>query len=404
MSIGWLENWLDNSEQSIKRMQLRIKGRRKGSDSTVQLYAYGVRDYLQFINLKEGPDSAIQSIRDGKVDPTLTIDDWIDDLLQRVSSGTARKYIGGVKRWLQVNKVTVEWSDIEMPIYESVEEDRSPTTEELRQILTYTYLLRDRAVVLCAASSGLRIRTLLSLTYGDCDFKSSDDVVVVIVNSAPGRKIRGKRAFVTFFSPEARETLLAYRKEREKRGEKITSESYLFPATTDKSKRISTATFRVQWLRILKRAGLDQKGEGGKWHELHFHVLRKWFETRCKIAGVKASFYQHWMTHKGGKDPETYLDASYFKPVFKEHATEYRKVIPYLALKTISETTLKMVQNSLKDRNDETEALKARIEELEKKNLELKKQLNGYVLSGSQVSELLRRIEKLEKQARKRNS
>jgi len=286
-----------------------------------------------------------------------------------------------------------------MPVYESVEEDRSPTTEELRQILTYTYLLRDKAAILCAASSGLRIRTLLSLAYGDCDFTSFDDVVVVIVNSAPGRKIRGNKAFVTFFSPEARETLLAYRTEREKRGEQITSETYLFPATTDRSKPISTGTFRVQWLRILKRSGLAQKSEGGKWHELHFHVLRKWFETRCKIAGVKASFYQYWMTHKGGKDPETYLDTSYFKPVFKEHVTEYRKVIPYLALKTISETTLKMVQNSLKERDDETKTLRARIEELEKKNSELKQRLNGYVLNESQVSELLRRIEKLENQA-----
>lgn len=73
MRIGWLENWLDNSEQSIKRMQLRIKGRRKGSDSAVRLYAYGVRDYLQFIDVREGPDTAIQSMRKGKINPSLTI-------------------------------------------------------------------------------------------------------------------------------------------------------------------------------------------------------------------------------------------------------------------------------------------------------------------------------------------
>jgi len=396
MGVGWLENWLENSEQSIKRMQMRIKGRKKGSDSTVQLYAFGVRDYLQFIDLKDGPDKAVQSMREGKIDPTLTIDDWIDNLLQRVSSGTARKYIGGVKRWLQVNKIPVEWDDIEMPVYESVEEDRAPTTEELRTILTYAYQLRDKAIILCATSSGLRIGTLLSLTYGDCNFTFFDEIVVVTVKPAPGRKIRGKKAFITFFSPEARETFLAYKTQREKRGEKMTAESFLFPATTEKTKPMSTATFRVQWLRILKRAGLAQKSEGGKWHELHFHVLRKWFETRCKIAGVKPSFYQHWMTHKGGKDPETYLDASYFKPLFDEHAAEYRKVIPHLAIKTVSETTMKLLQNSLKERDQSVEALRARIEELEKKNVELKQRLNGTMLTSDQVNQLLKRIEKLE--------
>ena len=385
MGTSWLENWLENSERSIKRMQRRIKGRKKGSDATVELYAFGVRDYLGSLNL-ESPDKAIQLMQQKKVDPTTTIDEWIDVLLERVSSGTARKYIGGVKRWLQVNKIPVNWNDIEMPVYESEEEDRAPTTEDLHTILNYIYHLRDKAVVFCALSSGLRIGTLLTLTWGDCNFDFFDDVVVVVVKSAPGRKIRGKKAFITFFGPEAREALLAYKLDREKQGEQITAETYLFPATTNKTKPISVATFRVQWIRILERSGLAQKSEGGKWHELHFHVLRKWFETKCKIAGVKASFYQHWMTHKGGKDPETYLDRSYFKPILDEHVVEYRKAIPQLTLKTVSESTLKTLQKSLK--------------QLERENLELKQRLNGFTLSGDQVTELLRRIEKLEKQAK----
>jgi len=133
---------------------------------------------------------------------------------------------------------------------------------------------------------------------------------------------------------------------------------------------------------------LAQKSEGGKWHELHFHVLRKWFETRCKIAGVKPSFYQHWMTHKGGKDPETYLDASYFKPLFDEHAAEYRKVIPHLAIKTVSETTMKLLQNSLKERDQSVEALRARIEELDRKNLELKQRMNDYSKRNEEMQQL----------------
>jgi ribosomal protein L40E len=45
--------------------------------------------------------------------------------------------------------------------------------------------------------------------------------------------------------------------------------------------------------------------------------------------------------------------------------------------------------------------LQQKITELEKKNEELKQRLNGYSLSNEQIAELLRRIEKLEKQAQK---
>jgi len=46
------------------------------------------------------------------------------------------------------------------------------------------------------------------------------------------------------------------------------------------------------------------------------------------------------------------------------------------------------------------EKLKRSLEELRKENQEMRERLNGYSLSGDQVAELLRRIEKLEKQAK----
>ena len=62
---------------------------------------------------------------------------------------------------------------------------------------------------------------------------------------------------------------------------------------------------------------------------------------------------------------------------------------------------MRLLQNSLKERDQSVEALRARVEQLEKRNLELKQRLNGTILTGDQVAELLSRIEKLEKQAQK---
>jgi hypothetical protein len=79
------------------------------------------------------------------------------------------------------------------------------------------------------------------------------------------------------------------------------------------------------WTRLLKKAGLDKKS--GKWHELHFHTLRKYFETQRINAGVRRPYIEFWLGHKG-----EYLDDSYFRANLQEHLTEYTKAIPYLSI------------------------------------------------------------------------
>jgi integrase len=237
----------------------------------------------------------------------------------------------GIKKWFELNGVIVNWDQIELPTSTEIrEEDRAPTREELKRLLNHANRARDRAVIYCGTSSGLRIGTLLGLRVGDADF-TYPDVAKFTVERKRGRKFSTSRSgsqgrlFVSWITPEARMSLQQYLKEREASGEKLTPESPLFTDAYYTGKFITVEGFERVWGRLLRRAGLAEKSH--KWFILHVHTLRKYFRSNC--VGVDASYRERWMGHKG-----LYLDMSYFKAEEQLHITEYRKAIPHLAIYT----------------------------------------------------------------------
>jgi len=88
----------------------------------------------------------------------------------KLSHSTTKSHIFGIKKWLELNGVRVDWAKIEVPTAtETRKEDRAPTKEELIKILNNAGSQRDRFVIVAATSSGLRIGTLLSLKIDDVD-------------------------------------------------------------------------------------------------------------------------------------------------------------------------------------------------------------------------------------------
>ena len=240
-----------------------------------------------------------------------------------------RNYAFGVKKWLDLSGVKVNWSKIEMPASTITrEEDRAPTKEDLKRLLNHASSSRDRAVIYVGTSSGLRIGTLLSLKVGDVDF-SYPDVARLTVERKRGRKFGSKRSrsagryFVTFITPEAKKALKQYLEEREAAGEDLAKESPLIGDAYHKGQFQTVEGYERVWARLLKRAGLAQKSQ--TWFKLHIHTLRKYFRSNC--VGVDASYRERWMGHKG-----LYLDMSYFKAEELLHLTEYRKAIPHLTI------------------------------------------------------------------------
>ncbi len=316
---------------SVKKIHEAIAGsRRLGSEGTVENYVNYVSLFTKFLGFKD-PETALKAMQTGKVDAGERIDAFIGYALdkQSKSHSTVRNYAFGVKKWLDLNGVKVNWAKIEMPNSNMTrEEDRAPSKNELKKLLNHASSSRDRAVIFIASSSGLRIGTLLSLKVGDVNF-NYPDVASLTVKRKRGRKFGSKRSrsagryFVTFITPEARNALQQYLAEREAAGEQVKPDSPLIGDAYHRGEFQKVEGYERVWARLLRRAGLAEKSQS--WFKLHIHTLRKYFRSNC--IGVDASYQERWMGHKG-----LYLDASYFKAEESLHLAEYRKAIPYLTV------------------------------------------------------------------------
>ena len=315
---------------SVKKIYDAITGsRRMGSEKTVSNYINGIAKFTKYLGFSD-PETALTAMLEGKVDAGAKIDFFIDYALDKLgrSHTSVRLYVFGIKKWVDLNGVKVNWAKIELPTAtETTEEDRAPTKEELKKLLSHASSARDRFVIFGDSSSGLRIGTFLSLKIGDVDF-NYPDVARLTVERKRGRKFsnRGRatgRFFCTFITPEAKTALQEYIAERKNAGETITPESPLVTDYTYKGTFIGIAAFEKVWARLLKKAGLNQKTN--YFYVLHVHTLRKYFRSNC--IGIDASYRERWMGHKG-----LYLDMSYFKAEEPLHLAEYRKTVQHLTI------------------------------------------------------------------------
>jgi integrase len=322
--------WVKNYPSIAKLYDALAGPRRMGSEGSVVNYVKGVRKFCRFNGIID-PEELLQKLRNGDVDAGKSVDAYIDYALteEKLAHGYVRNLIFGIKKWFELNGVRVDWDQIELPTStETAETDRAPTKEELKMLLNHANSARDRALIYCGSSSGLRIGTLLSLTVGDADF-TYPEVARFTVERKRGRKFSTSRSgsqgrlFVSWITPEAKMALQQYLKEREAAGEKLTPESPLFTDTYYYSKFLTVEDLDGVWGRLLRRAGLAQKSH--RWFMLHIHTLRKYFRSNC--VGVDISYRERWMGHKG-----LYLDMSYFMAEEQLHLNEYRKAIPHLTI------------------------------------------------------------------------
>ena len=317
---------------------LKLYDRGRITTTTLNSYVKSVAQFCEMIGYDE-PEECLKHIA-SKEKKEQYLDSLITKFQDNVSNTRIVSIMKAVRKWLDLNKVDVEWRDIILPSVEIKEEDRAPTNEELRRLLAVCNI-RDRAIILVDTSSGLRRKALVTLTFGDVNFDYPDVARIVVKKQyairgktfKSGRKISRKRTFfVTFITPEAKQALLDYKKYREEMGETITEESPLFTSTRQKElgKFLSAQYLDVHWGRLLKKAHLTDKSTD--WFIIHLHTLKKYAETRFIDAGCKPSYREFWLGHSG-----SYLESAYFRGEEKQHLEEYRKAIPHLQIEKPSE-------------------------------------------------------------------
>jgi len=149
---------------SIAKINQAIAGpRRMGSPRTVEDYVKAVKKFIEFLG-ESDPESALRKMRKRKIKAGIKVDRFIDKALLTYAHGTVRNYMFGIRKWLELNGVKVDWSKIEPPTSGAVRErDRAPTRDDIKLLLNHASSARDRATILVLATSGLRIGTVLTL-------------------------------------------------------------------------------------------------------------------------------------------------------------------------------------------------------------------------------------------------
>jgi hypothetical protein len=247
---------------------------------------------------------------------------------REISPATLRNYIKPIKLFCEQLEISLPWKRITrgLPRERRFANDRVPTIEEIRRIVEYPDR-RIKPIVYIMASSGIRLGAWNFLKWGHVTPVEKDGKIVAA-------KIRvyadDVDEYFSFISLEAFNELLVWVKYRQECGENINKESWLmrnlWDVTTPKGNGVITIPRQLKpdgIKRLMERAlwaqGLRRSLPPGKRrHEFQVnHSYRKWFKTRCELAGLRSIVVEILLSHSTG------ISDSYFRPTEKELLTEF---------------------------------------------------------------------------------
>jgi integrase len=309
---------------------------------------------------------------------------------KEMAIGTVRNYVKSVKLFCDMADVQIPWAKITrgLPRAKRFADDRAPTLQEILRIAEYPDR-RIKPVIFTMASTGIRV--------GAWDYLKCRHITPI----ERGGKLAAAKllvyagtpdSYVTFMTPEAYREVEAWMKFRKQCGEKISPDSWLMRDLWDTEaairknmhmtghvtmpKKLSSVGVKRLIERALWIQGLRKDlEEGKKRHEFATcHSLRKYFKTRCELAGVKPINVENLMGHSTG------ISDAYYRPNESELLDDYLKAIDSLTIDDTRE--LKIEVESLRADISELEQKNKRIEELERKQRQFETAFQSLIDSG----------------------
>jgi integrase len=360
------------------------------SPLTKEKYVPRLNKFFKFINLKGTiQEKCISFVKDGTDNPSWAVASVIKYLQMikerieknEITAATALNYVKTIKLFCEMNDVLLPWKRITrgLPKPRRYANDRAPTIDEILKIIEYPDR-RIKSIVLTMASSGIRLGAWDHLRWKHIiPVKMEGKIVaakIIVYEGDP-------EEYFSFITPEAYFELEKWLLYRGECGEKITEESWLLRNIWDRNKGsrrkpgIITQPRKLQSLgvkRIMETAlwtqGLRHRLENGtRRHEFQTdHGFRKWFKTRCELAGMMPINIEILMGHSVG------ISDSYYRATERELLEDYLKAIDSL---TINE------ENRLRKKVESTEIEKSRLDQLE---LALKRLEAGHFRKNKQIN------------------
>lgn len=339
----------------------------------------------------EGPTSTLEErarafAKRGKIDFNWAfahILKFVQHLKERVdrkeiTGATVRNYVKSIKLFCEMADIPIPWKKITrgLPKGKRYADDRIPTIDEIRKLVEYPDR-RIKAIVYTMSSSGIRIGAWDYLRWDHVRPILRDGQVVAAKLLVYGNE---DEEYFSFISSEAWKALNDWMDYRKSSGEQINAQSWLMRNLWDtrvaqgrglvtKPKKLSALGVKRLVERAIWAQGLRTKLEPGKKrHPFQAnHSLRKWFKTRCEIAGMKPINTEVLLNHSTG------ISDSYYRATENELLQDFLKAVTLLCINEDTVALRKQVTELTERSKDNEYIIRGKLEERDKQITELAK-------------------------------
>lgn len=325
------------SYESVKKWFNALCSTKTGSKGTQRNYLLWFKEYVDFA--KKDPDRLIaeRKVHLKNDDESIkrkheeSAQEWYNYLRneRKLSPNTSASMIACVRSFYKANYVDLK---LRTPQTWVIKESKIPTREELKKMIDSCNNLRDKALILIQAQSGLSNSDIIKLKYGYIreQFElGKNPIKVTLVRE------KEKVHFSTFIGTDAIEALkvyLNYRRNGTKKLEPeiLTDDSPLL-ATFDRQPITSTRTIHDIIASTSMRVGLKN---------VHPHALRKYFASALRNAGVNETIVEYMMGHKLPAVKKAYFSE-------QELEDSYRRAEPYLSISQSSSMEIEQTKRDI---------------------------------------------------------
>jgi len=286
----------------------------------------------------------------------ILLQDFCRHLKECVHPNTVSGCMASVFKFLDCNEVEYNQRHIKSmyPSRKRPTNELGYTLEQIQKLVKFQKNHRNKTLTIFLASTGCRQGAIMDLKRKH---------LVPIENCYMVKVYAGdKEEYVTFTTPEATSMLNEYFEGRERRGETLTPESYVFTyLQKNQGKRWSPMSFKSMMMYdiINSNLGRIKNDETGRYDVAAVHGFRKFADTMLEEAGISYNNVQKIIGHKNG------LAGLYYTPKSSKLFEEYKKAIPNLTIQ--KEFRQENLINNFESKREENTGHTGHMKELEEK-------------------------------------
>lgn len=326
---------------------------------------------------------------------------------EEITASTLRNFVKAIKLFCEMCDIQIAWKKISrgLPKIRRFADDRAPTIEEIQSICDYPDR-RIKGIVSTMASSGIRLGAWDYLRWGHIKPVKKEGTIIaarIIVYHGDDEE------YISFMTAEAYHHLEKWLEYRQDCGEKINDDTWVMRQLWN-TKLGHYHHGMIKAPEKLKSSGVKRLIEDALWtqgirkksdlkrNRYEFqtdHGLRKWFKTRCEIAGMKSINIEKLMGHSIG------ISDSYYRATEGELLDDYLKAITFLTIGTENRLQMQMEQ-VIEQSKDNDSFIKSQLYEKEQEIAVLTQgnssNTDAIAALSDQVIHLAKEIEKLKKE------